>query len=34
MCHRRFIPQEWYGNAESFYKIGKAAGEDMLKLLR
>jgi hypothetical protein len=25
---------KWYGNAESFYKMGKAIGEDMLKLLK
>jgi hypothetical protein len=27
-------PEKWYGNAESFYKIGHAIGEGMLSLLR
>jgi hypothetical protein len=26
--------EKWYGNAESFYKMGHAIGEDMLKLLQ
>jgi len=26
-------PEKWYGNAESFYKIGQAVGEGMLGLL-
>lgn len=26
-------PEKWYGNAESFYKMGEAIGEEMLKLL-
>jgi len=27
-------PERWYGNAESFYQIGKAIGEEMIKLLK
>jgi hypothetical protein len=27
-------PEKWYGNAESFYKIGQAVGEGMISLLK
>jgi hypothetical protein len=27
-------PEKWYGNAESFYKIGQAVGDGMLSLLK